>query len=92
MGSRQSMTDKQIAAKVKAAYENSVQHETRMAYKQINFKLSDDMWLAAKVKAAQNRMGLSEAIRGLLKKWIEEPVKPFVDDSLRFDLPPKTGK
>ena len=51
-----------------------------MTDKQINLKLSDDMWLAAKIKAAQNRMGLSAAIRVLLKKWIEEPVEPFVDD------------
>ncbi len=38
--------------------------------KKINLKLPDDLWLAAKVKAAQNRMGLSEAIRVLLKEWV----------------------
>ena len=45
-----------------------------MPEKQINIKLSDDMWLAAKIKAAQNRLSLSAAIRELLKKWIEEPL------------------
>ena len=40
-----------------------------MTYKQINLKLEDDLWLAAKIKAAQNRMFLSEAIRKLLREW-----------------------
>ena len=38
--------------------------------KQINIKLPDDLWLAAKVKAAQNRTSLSEAIRVLLREWV----------------------
>ena len=41
-----------------------------MTDKQINLKLPDDMWLAAKVKAAQNRISLSAAIRELLREWI----------------------
>ena len=41
-----------------------------MKDKHILLKLPDDLWLAAKVKAAQNRMGLSEAIRLLLREWI----------------------
>ena len=41
-----------------------------MTDKQINIKLPDELWLAAKVKAAQNRTSLSEAIRKLLKKWV----------------------
>ena len=40
-----------------------------MEEKQINIKLPDELWLAAKVKAAQNRISLSEAIRKLLTKW-----------------------
>ena len=44
-----------------------------MTEKQINLKLPDDLWLAAKVKAAQNRVSLSEAIRVLLRKWIAAP-------------------
>ena len=44
-----------------------------MTEKQINLKLPDELWLAAKVKAAQNRVSLSEAIRVLLRKWIEAP-------------------
>lgn len=48
----------------------------KLPYKQINLKLTDDMWLAAKIKAAQNRISLSAAIRELLKKWIEEPFPP----------------
>ena len=43
-----------------------------MTDKQINLKLSDDLWLRAKIKAAQNRMGLSEAIRVLLREWVKE--------------------
>ena len=42
-----------------------------MKDKQINLKLPDDLWLAAKVKAAQNRIGLSEAIRALLREWVQ---------------------
>ena len=38
--------------------------------KQINLRLPDDLWLAAKIKAAQNRMGLSEAIRLLIAEWV----------------------
>ena len=41
-----------------------------MTDKQINLKLPDDLWLAAKVKAAQNRVSLSEAIRVLLREWV----------------------
>ena len=41
-----------------------------MTDKQINLKLSDELWLAAKVKAAQNRVSLSEAIRALLREWV----------------------
>ena len=41
-----------------------------MTDKQINLKLSDDLWLAAKVKAAQNRVSLSEAIRVLIREWV----------------------
>ena len=44
-----------------------------MTDKQINLKLPDELWLASKVKAAQNRISLSEAIRVLLRKWIEAP-------------------
>ena len=43
-----------------------------MTDKQINLKLPDELWLAAKVKAAQNRISLSEAIRGLLKTWVKD--------------------
>ena len=43
-----------------------------MTDKQINLKLPDDLWLAAKVKAAQNRVSLSEAIRVLLREWVGE--------------------
>ena len=46
-----------------------------MTDKQINLKLPDALWLAAKVKAAQNRISLSEAIRVLLTIWVE-PHKP----------------
>ena len=38
--------------------------------KQINLKLPDALWHAAKVKAAQNRISLSAAIRELLAKWV----------------------
>ena len=38
--------------------------------KQINLKLPDELWLAAKVKAAQNRISLSKAIRSLLGEWV----------------------
>ena len=41
--------------------------------KQISLILPDDLWLAAKVKAAQNRMSLVQAIRVLLAKWVKEP-------------------
>ena len=41
-----------------------------MTDKQINLKLPDELWLAAKVKAAQNRVSLSAAIRELLRKWL----------------------
>ena len=41
----------------------------RMTDKQINLKLPDALWLAAKIKAAQNRISLSAAIRELLAKW-----------------------
>ena len=41
-----------------------------MTEKQINLKLPDELWLAAKVKAAQNRISLSAAIRLLLGEWI----------------------
>ena len=44
-----------------------------MTDKQINLKLPDALWLAAKVKAAQNRVSLSEAVRRLLAKWVGEP-------------------
>ena len=43
-----------------------------MIDKQINLKLPDDLWFAAKVKAAQNRISLSEAIRVQLRKWVEK--------------------
>ena len=42
-----------------------------MTDKQINLKLPDDLWLAAKVKAAQNRISLSAAIRVLLTEWVK---------------------
>ena len=42
-----------------------------MTDKQINLKLPDELWLAAKVKAAQNRVSLSAAIRRLLTKWVK---------------------
>ena len=45
-----------------------------MTDKQINLKLPDALWLAAKVKAAQNRVSLSEAIRKLLREWIAKEV------------------
>ena len=45
-----------------------------MTEKQINLKLPDELWLAAKVKAAQNRVSLSEAIRKLLREWLAEEV------------------
>ena len=45
-----------------------------MTDKQINLKLPDELWLAAKVKAAQNRVSLSEAIRKLLREWLGEEV------------------
>ena len=41
--------------------------------KQISLILPDDLWLAAKVKAAENRMSLVKAIRVLLAKWVKEP-------------------
>ena len=43
-----------------------------MIEKQINLKLPDALWLAAKVKAAQNRISLSEAIRVLLADWVKD--------------------
>ena len=51
-----------------------------MTDKQINLKLSDDLWLRAKIKAAQNRMGLSEAIRVLLREWVKEGEQPRSHD------------
>ena len=42
-----------------------------MKDKQINLKLPDELWLATKVKAAQNRISLSEAIRALLRDWVD---------------------
>ena len=45
-----------------------------MTDKQINLKLPDALWLAAKVKAAQNRVSLSEAIRKLLREWLAKEV------------------
>ena len=50
------MTDKQINLK--------------LPDKGILVRLPDELWLAAKVKAAQNRIGLSEAIRVLLREWV----------------------
>ena len=47
-----------------------------MTDKQINLKLPDALWLAAKIKAAQSRVSLSEAIRVLLREW----VKPLSHD------------
>ena len=44
-----------------------------MTDKQINLKLPDALWLATKVKAAQNRISVSEAIRVLLRLWVVEP-------------------
>ena len=41
-----------------------------MTDKQINLKLPDELWHAAKIKAAQNRVSLSEAIRVLLREWV----------------------
>ena len=41
-----------------------------MTDKQINLKLPDSLWHAAKIKAAQNRVSLSEAIRVLLRQWL----------------------
>ena len=38
--------------------------------KQINLKLPDELWFAAKVKSAQNRISLSAAIRQALAKWV----------------------
>ena len=46
-----------------------------MTDKQINLKLPDELWLAAKVKAAQNRISLSEAIRRMLREWVGAPIK-----------------
>ena len=43
-----------------------------MTDKQINLKLPDALWLAAKIKAAQGRVSLSEAIRVLLREWVEQ--------------------
>ena len=43
-----------------------------MTEKQINLKLPDALWLAAKIKAAENRIGLSEAIRRLISEWVGE--------------------
>ena len=45
-----------------------------MDKKQVNLRLPDELWLAAKVKAAQNRMSLTAAIRKLLKDWVDEEV------------------
>ena len=42
-----------------------------MTDKQINVKMPDDLWFAAKVKAAQSRISLSEAIRVLLREWVK---------------------
>ena len=49
--------------------EEKTKGEKAVTYKQINLKLEDALWLAAKIKAAQNRMFLSEAIRKLLREW-----------------------
>ena len=46
-----------------------------MTDKQINLKLPDALWHAAKIKAAQNRTSLSAAIRKLLREWIAAPHK-----------------
>ena len=42
----------------------------KMPDKFINLKLPDELWAAAKVKAAQNRISLSEAIRVVLREWV----------------------
>ena len=47
-----------------------------MTDKQINLKLPDDLWLATKVKAAQNRVSISEAIRVLLREWLSTDTVP----------------
>ena len=47
-----------------------------MTDKQINLKLPDALWLAAKVKAAQSRVSLSEAIRILLREWLGKLSSP----------------
>ena len=51
-----------------------------MKDKQINLKLPDELWIAAKVKAAQNRISLSEAIRVLLREWVTEAEQPRSHD------------
>ena len=36
----------------------------------INLKMPDELWMAAKVKAAQNRISLSAALRKMLVEWV----------------------
>ena len=44
-----------------------------MTDKQVNVKLPDALWLAMKIKAAENRTSVSEVIRKLLTKWVGKP-------------------
>ena len=44
-----------------------------MTEKQISLRLPDALWMAAKIKAAENRMSLAETIRTLLTKWVGKP-------------------
>ena len=53
-----------------------------MTDKQINLKLPDALWHAAKVKAAQNRTSLSEAIRVLLREWVGSPQARRIETAL----------
>ena len=49
-----------------------------MTDKQINVKLPDELWLRAKIKAAENRTTLSAAIRLLLREWVKQGDGEFV--------------
>ena len=41
--------------------------------RQTSIWLSDDLLIAAKIKAVQAHLSLSEAVRRLIAKWVGEP-------------------
>ena len=70
-----------------------------MRSRQVNLALAEDLWVAAKIAAAKNKISLSEAIRQLLREWVkfngvEPPVERVRDphDAIRSFVKPQHTK